>query len=72
MQITIRPEHEELISPVLHSGAYANADESIGRAVEVLRAEHGWLAVNRTLMESLYQVSAGAQEDLFEIWRRIG
>ena len=51
MQIIIRPEHEELISQVLHSGAYANADEIIGRAVEVLRAEDGWLAVNRTLID---------------------
>lgn len=41
MQITIRPEHEELISQVLDSGAYENADEVIGRALEVLRAEDG-------------------------------
>ncbi len=51
MQITIRPEHEELISLVLHSGAYKNADEIIGRALEGLRAEDGWLAVNRTLID---------------------
>ena len=51
MQITIRPEHEELISQVLDSGAYENADEVIGRALEVLRAEDEWLAVNRTLID---------------------
>ena len=51
VQITIRPEHEELISQVLHSGAYENADDVIGRALEVLRAEDGWLAENRTLID---------------------
>jgi antitoxin ParD1/3/4 len=43
MTITLRPEHEKVIAQAIQSGAYENADEVIGRALEVLRREEEWL-----------------------------
>ncbi|HXP88723.1 MAG TPA: hypothetical protein VN841_28625 [Bryobacteraceae bacterium] len=43
MTITLRPEHEKVIAQAIQSGAYENADEVIGRALEVLRSEEEWL-----------------------------
>ena len=51
MTITLRPEHERLITEVLRSGAYRNADEVIGRALELLREHEEWLAENRAKIE---------------------
>ena len=39
MTITLRPEHEQMISEALSSGAYQNPDEVIGRALEMLALE---------------------------------
>ena len=47
MTITLRPEHEQMISEALSSGAYQNPDEVIGRALEMLALEDEWLRENR-------------------------
>lgn len=43
MTVTIRPEHEKLIVRAIETGAYENADEVVGRALEMLNAEDEWL-----------------------------
>ena len=43
MTITLRPEHEQLITEALRTGAYQNPDEVIGRALEMLHSEDEWL-----------------------------
>ncbi|MEP6714916.1 MAG: hypothetical protein ABJC09_05040 [Terriglobia bacterium] len=47
MTITIRPEHERLIAEAIQKGGYQNPDEVIGRALEALRSEDGWLIENK-------------------------
>jgi antitoxin ParD1/3/4 len=54
MPITLRPEHERLISEALRSGAYENPDEVIKRALELLRDRDAWLAENRAKIEEGY------------------
>jgi Arc/MetJ-type ribon-helix-helix transcriptional regulator len=39
MTITLRPEHEQLIAQAIHTGAYQNPEEVIGRALEMLQFE---------------------------------
>ena len=43
MNITLRPEHEELIAQAMQSGAYQNPDEVVTRALELPRSEDEWL-----------------------------
>lgn len=43
MTITLRPEHEKLITEAMRTGAYETADEVIGRALEMLHSEDEWL-----------------------------
>ena len=43
MTITLRPEHEKVVTQAIQSGAYQNPDEVIERALEVLRSEDTWL-----------------------------
>jgi len=43
MTIHLRPEHERAIAEAIESGAYRDADEVIGRALETLREEEEWL-----------------------------
>jgi antitoxin ParD1/3/4 len=47
MSIDLAPEHQELIDAAIRSGAYSNADQVIGRALEVLSAEDAWLRAHR-------------------------
>lgn len=47
MTITLKPEQEQLITEVLRSGGYHNADEVIERALELLHEHESWLAENR-------------------------
>ncbi len=54
MPITLRPEHERLISEALRSGAYRSPEEVIKRALELLRDRDAWLAENRAKMEEGY------------------
>jgi antitoxin ParD1/3/4 len=54
MSIDIAPEHQKLIDAAIRSGAYSNADQVIGRALEVLSAEDEWLqAHSRTIDEKI-------------------
>jgi len=43
MAITLRPEHERLVTQAIERGAYESADEVIGRALELLHSEDDWL-----------------------------
>ena len=43
MAITLRPEHERLVSEAIQTGVYANSDEVIERALELLQSEEKWL-----------------------------
>jgi len=43
MTVTLRPEHEKMIMRAIQTGAYANADDVIGRALEMLNLEDEWL-----------------------------
>jgi Arc/MetJ-type ribon-helix-helix transcriptional regulator len=43
MTITLRPEHEEVVTQAIQSGAYQSPEEVIERALEVLRSEDTWL-----------------------------
>lgn len=43
MTITLNSEQERLIAQVMQAGGYQNADDVIARALEVLRAEDGFL-----------------------------
>ena len=51
MAITLRPEHERLIAEAVQTGAYANSDEVIERALELLHSEDEWLHGNREEIE---------------------
>jgi len=43
MTMTLRPEHERLVTKALETGAYKDPDEVIGRALEMLHSEAEWL-----------------------------
>ena len=47
MTITLRPEHEQLITQALRSGAYQNPEDVIARALEILHSEAAWLLENK-------------------------
>jgi putative addiction module CopG family antidote len=51
MTIRLRPEHERTIAQAIESGAYRDADEVIGRALEALREEDEWLQARREEIE---------------------
>jgi Arc/MetJ-type ribon-helix-helix transcriptional regulator len=52
MSITLRPEHERLITDALRSGAYQTADQVIERAFEMLRSQEEWLQENRQAIDA--------------------
>ena len=54
MPITLRPEHERLVSEALRSGAYQSPEEVIKQALELLRDRDAWLAENRAKIEEGY------------------
>ena len=64
MPITLRPEHERLISEALRSGAYQSPEEVIKRALELLRDRDAWLAENRAKIEEGY--AAAQREELID------
>ncbi len=47
MTITLRPEHEKVISEAMKTGAYRDADEVISRALEALQIGEEWLRENK-------------------------
>lgn len=64
MPTTLRPEHEQLISEALRSGAYESPEEVIERALELLRDRDAWLSENRSRIEVGY--AAAQRGDLIE------
>jgi len=64
MTITLRPEHEQMISEALRTGAYENPDEVVGRALEMLAFQDQWFRENRDaihekIMRGLAQLDRG-------------
>ena len=64
MQFNIPPDLESLIDKRLVSGEYANAEEVVRRALELLEAEDAWTdeerrALDEKIDNALAQVSAG-------------
>lgn len=47
MTITLRPEHERLVTKAMQTGAYQDPDEVIARALEMLHSENEWLHENK-------------------------
>ena len=50
--IVLKPEHEQLISEALQTGAYRNSDEVIGHALEMLHSEYEWLRDHKDRIEA--------------------
>lgn len=59
MTITIRPEHERLIAEANRTGGYQSPDDVIGRALEVLRSEDGWLVENKNEIDEKIERAFG-------------
>lgn len=62
MTINIRAEHEQLISQAIQTGAYQNAEDVIGRALEVLRSEDEWLNENKAAIGEKIERALGQFE----------
>jgi antitoxin ParD1/3/4 len=60
MSIDLAPEHQKMIDAAIRSGAYSNADEVIGRALEVLNAEDKWLQAHRRTVDD--KIGRGLQQ----------
>lgn len=43
MTITLRPEHEKVVTQAIQSGAYQSPEAVIERALRMLRSENTWL-----------------------------
>lgn len=52
MTITLGPEYEQLIAEAMRTGAYQNAEEVIGRALEMLHSEDEWLHDQKEQVEA--------------------
>jgi Arc/MetJ-type ribon-helix-helix transcriptional regulator len=64
MQLTVPPDLEALVQKRLATGAFANAEEVIRRALETLDAEESWTDEERSVLDekidrALDQVAAG-------------
>jgi putative addiction module CopG family antidote len=62
MTIQLRPEHERAITEAIESGAYRDADEVIGRALEALRVEDEWMQAHRDEIEEKIDRAVGQFE----------
>ena len=51
MSIDLLPEHQELIDAAIRSGAYSDARQVIGRALEALMSEDEWLRAHRDTID---------------------
>ena len=60
MTITLRPEHEHLITEALRSGAYGTPDEVIERALELFHSQEEWLKANRQAIDA--KIRRGMEE----------
>jgi Arc/MetJ-type ribon-helix-helix transcriptional regulator len=52
MTITLRPEQEELVREIIETGAFQNAEEAVGSALEMLRTQNEWLLANREAIDA--------------------
>jgi antitoxin ParD1/3/4 len=52
MTITLRPEQEQLVMDLMRTGSYANADEAIASALEMLRSQQEWLLADRDAIDA--------------------
>ncbi|HEV2202784.1 MAG TPA: hypothetical protein VGR73_23440 [Bryobacteraceae bacterium] len=52
MTITLRPEQEELVREIIKTGAFQNAEEAVGSALEMLRSQNEWLLANREAIDA--------------------
>jgi putative addiction module CopG family antidote len=64
MQVNIPPDLEAMVQKCLVTGAFANAEEVIRRALETLAAEESWTederrALDEKIDRSLEQAAAG-------------
>jgi Arc/MetJ-type ribon-helix-helix transcriptional regulator len=64
MQLTVPPDLEALVQKRLATGAFANAEDLIRRALEALDAEESWTdeersALDKKIDRALEQVAAG-------------
>ena len=65
MQLTVPPDLEALVQKQLATGAFANAEDVIRRALETLDAEESWAdeerrALDEKIDRALEQVAAGS------------
>jgi Arc/MetJ-type ribon-helix-helix transcriptional regulator len=64
MQLTVPPDLEALVQKRLATGAFANVEDVIRRALETLDAEESWTGEERSALDekidrALEQVAAG-------------
>ncbi len=52
MTITLRPEQEELVRHMIGTGAFRNAEDAVGSALEMLRSQGEWLLANREAIDA--------------------
>jgi Arc/MetJ-type ribon-helix-helix transcriptional regulator len=57
MQVTIRADHVRMIARAIHAGGYESAEDVVGRALEVLRAEDDWLGGTRSSIDSKLELA---------------
>lgn len=62
MTITLRPEHEKVITEAMKTGAYRDADEVISRALEILHTSEEWLREHKQQISKKIE-SAFAQSE---------
>jgi len=60
MTITLDPDHEQMIRKALNTGAYQSPDEVVGRALEILSSQDGWLQQNRGAIDA--KIRRGIEE----------
>ncbi len=76
MQLTVPPDVEALVQKRLASGAFANAEDVIRRALETLDAEESWTGQERRALDekidlALEQVAVGHVYGPEEALRRL-
>ena len=76
MQLTVPPDLEALVQERLATGAFANAEDVIRRALETLDAEESWTVEERHALDekidsALEQVAAGRVYGPEEARRRL-
>ncbi len=62
MTITLRPEHEKVITEAMKTGAYRDADEVISRALEILQTNEAWLREHKQQISDKIEVAFAQSE----------